>query len=174
MKSFFIAITSALVGSLLSLTVIGQAQTAKTPSAVAYVSPSRILSESTHGRSEAARIQSAQQQRATDLRAKQQALDATRQQLATVTEAAARTQLEQKEQQERTDLERATQQAQTDLQTLQREVNVDLQQRLKAALDDLMKTQSYQLILNSDVSVIWSQPELDLTPAVVGRMNGQQ
>jgi Skp family chaperone for outer membrane proteins len=173
MKTLFIAVTAAVFGSILSLTLVGQAQPAKTPSAVASVSPTRILSESSHGRSELARIQAAQQKRTADLRSKQQALEATRQQLTTAADGAARLELQQKEFQQRTELERATQQAQADLQTMQREINVDLQQRVKVVLDDLMKTQAYQLVLNSDVSVMWSGPEVDLTSAVVGRMNGQ-
>lgn len=174
MKSMSIAIFSALLGSTLSLAVVGHAQSSKTPSAVAFVSASRILTESTHGRSETGRMQAFQQRTTTDIRSKQQALDATRQQLAAATDAAARQQLQQKEQQQRTELERSSVQAQTDLQSLQREINLDLQQRVKSALDELMKTQSYQMVVNSDTSVMWGEPELDLTAAVVGRMNGQQ
>ena len=119
------------------------------------------------------RIQSLQQQRTADLRAKQQALEAVRQQLTTATDSAARLELQQKEFQQRTELERDSLKAQTDLQTLQREVNVDLQSRVKTILDDLMKTQNYQIVLNADTSVMWALPEVDLTAAVVGRMNGQ-
>jgi Skp family chaperone for outer membrane proteins len=174
MKSFLTITASALVGSLISLTAVGQAQQAKTPSGVAFVSPSRILAETVHGRSEAGRVQAVQQQRAADLRSKQQTLDETRRQLAAASDPAARSELQQKEIQQRTEFERATQQAQAELQTLQRDINVELQQRVKTILDDLMKTQGYQLVLNSDVSVMWSDRSLDLTAAVVGRLNGQQ
>ena len=173
MKSMLIALTSAVLGSILSLAVVGHAQSSKTPSAVAFISANRILNESTHGRSEMGRIQSLQQRANADLRTKQQALEATRQQLAAATDNAVKLTLQQKEQQQRAELERATQQAQTDLQNLQREINLDLQQRVKTTLDDLMKTQAYQAVLNADVNLMWSTPELDLTPAVVGRMNGQ-
>src|SRR5262249_14955385 len=157
----------------LSFAVVGHAQSAKTPSALAFVSATRLFAETAHGRSEAARLQAMQQQRVLDLRTKQQALDATRQALAASTDAAARTTLQQKEIEQRTDLERATQQAQTDYQALQRQINTDFEQRLKSTLDDLMKTQTYQLVLNSDNGVVWAAPELDLTSAVVTRMNGQ-
>jgi Skp family chaperone for outer membrane proteins len=73
----------------------------------------------------------------------------------------------------RIDLERATQQAQVDLQALQREVNGNLQRRVRTVLDQLMANQPYQLVINSDSSLVWSAPELDLTTAVVARMNGQ-
>jgi Skp family chaperone for outer membrane proteins len=174
MKPFLIAVSAALVGSISSLAVVGQAQPAKAPSAVAFVSANRLLNETTHGRSEASRLQAAQQQRAADLRSKQQALEAIRQQVVAAGDAATRTELQQKETQQRTELERATQQAQLDLQNLQRDINADLQQRLKTVLNDLMKTQPYRLVVNSDTSVMWGEPELDLTSAVVARMNGQQ
>ncbi len=173
MKSFFVALPAAVLGSVLSLTLVGQAQPAKTPSAVAYVSATRILTESTYGRSEATRLQTMQQQRTTDLRAKSQALEATRQQLATTVDAAARPALQQKEQQQRVELERGTAQFTTDFQALQREINGEMQRRVRAVLEELMKTQSYQLVLNQDTAVMWAMPENDVTSAVVGRMNAQ-
>jgi Skp family chaperone for outer membrane proteins len=170
MKTLLTAVAAAVFGSVFSLTLIGQAQPARTPSAVAYVSPNRILNESVHGRTEAARLQTLQQQRTTELRGKQQALETTRQQLSTVADAAARQELAQRENAQRTDLERSTVQFQTDLTALQREVNTDMQRRVRTILDELMKTQAYQLVIN-DGSVLWSAPELDLTTAVIGRMN---
>jgi Skp family chaperone for outer membrane proteins len=174
MKSFLIAITAAMLGSVFSMAVVGQAQPAKAPSTVALVSANRVLNETTHGRSEVGRLQALQQQRAADLKNKQQALEATRQELASASDPKAKSELQQKEIQQRTELERATQQAQTDLQNLQREINTDLQQRVKTVLNDLSKTQPYRLVINSDAGVLWGEPELDLTAAVVARMNGQQ
>lgn len=174
MKTIVTSLVSAILGAAISLTLVGQAQVNKTPSAVAYVSSNRIFTESVHGRSEGARLQSAQQQRTNELRAKQQSLETTRKDLATSPEGPSRSELQQKELQQRTDLERSTQQAQLELQNLQREVNGELQRRVRAILDDLMKTQSYQLVLNAEASVLWSAPELDLTAAVIARMNGQQ
>ena len=173
MKSWLVAVPSALVASVLSLTLVGQAQPARTPSAVAYVNANRLLTESTHGRAEVGRMQALQQQKTSELRAKQQTLEATRQQLSQSADSAARMQLQQQEQQQRTDLERSTQQAQADIQALQREVNTDMQQRVRSALDEIMKTQSYQLVVNADTSVLWAAPDLDLTSAVVERLNGK-
>lgn len=173
MKLIFASLASAIVASLVSATVVGQAQVTKTPSAVAFVSPTRILTESTYGRAEATRVQSIQQQKANDVRAKQQTLEATRQQLITSSDASERAQLQQREAQQRGELERATQQAQLELQQLQREVNTELQRRVRTALDDILKSQSYQLVLNGDAAMMWGAPELDLTAAVVGRMNTQ-
>jgi outer membrane protein len=173
MKTVVIALSAALFSSILSLTLAGQAQVAKTPSSIAYVSASRVLRETTHGRSEAARVQQIQQQRTNELRTKQQTLEATRQELTKATDEANRLRLQQQELQQRTDFERASAQLQIDLQNLQREANSDMAARVRATVDELMKTQTYQLVLNSDATLIWSSPELDLTDAVIARMNGQ-
>ena len=173
MKAVLTALASGIVGAVVSGTMVAQAQPAKTPSAAAYISSNRLFTESTQGRAEATRIQNLQRQRATELRAKAQTLEATRQQLAAATDPGARTQLQQQELQQRADLERSTQQAQLEMQNLQREVDADLRRRVRAALDEMMKTQSYQLVINSDAAVMWASPELDLTSAVIARMNGQ-
>jgi Skp family chaperone for outer membrane proteins len=173
MKSLLIAVTAALMGSTLSFALVGHAQSVRTPASIAFVSASHVFTDTAAGRGHASRLQTMQQQRARDLLTKQQALNATRQELATSTDTTARIALQQKETQQRTDLEQATQQAQIDYQNLQRQINSELQQQLKAVLDDLMKTQNYQLVLNSDTALLWSVPDLDLTPAVVAKMNGQ-
>lgn len=173
MKTVLIAVTAALLGSSLSLAVVGQAQTAKTPSAVAYVSGQRILAETAHGRSQTGRLQTLQRRHAEELRAKQETLEGTRKQLAGSPDPAARVSLQQKELEQRTDLERTAQQLQRDFAALQREVNAEVQRRVKVTLDELMATQSYQMVMNAETSVVWANPELDLTTAVVGRMNGQ-
>jgi Skp family chaperone for outer membrane proteins len=174
MKTLLIAFPAAVLGSVLSMTLVGDAQGAKTPSAVAVVSANRVLVESTRGRSEAARLQSLQQQRAGELRTRQIDLEATRQQLSTTADGPGRLALQQKELQQRTDFERMTVQFQNEYQALQREVNADLLRRVKTALDDMMKTMPYQLILNSDTSVMWNgAAELDLTAAVITRLNAQ-
>ena len=173
LKSWLIAIPSALFASILSLTLVGQAQPARTPSAVVYVNTNRVLAESTQGRTQLTRLQTLQQQKSTELRTKQQALEATRTKLAQAADAAARAPLALQEQQERQDFERSTQQAQVDLQALQREVNAEIQSRLRGALDEIMKSQTYQLVLNADTTVLWASPELDLTAAVIQRLNAK-
>lgn len=173
MKTWLLAVSAAIVGGVVSASLVGEAQTAKTPSAVAFVNVNRLMNETTHGRGEAGRLQTLQQQRSTDLRNRQAGLETLRQQIAATTDSAERQPLAQKEAQQRTEFERAVQQATLDMQNLQREINTDMQRRTRAILDELMKTQPYQLVLNADTSLLWSNPELDLTSAVIGRMNGQ-
>src|SRR4051812_34084920 len=91
---------------------------------VAYASAQKIMAESTPGKAQLAKLQGFQQQKAAELRGRQQTLESTRRELAASTDATKRVALQQQEQVQRGDLERATAQAQIDLQTLQRQVNV--------------------------------------------------
>ena len=138
---------------------------------VAYVSANRLSVESALGKEGQARIRALQQQRATELRTRQQTLEATRQKLALMTEDAERVPLQQQELVQRGDLERATAQAQADIQALQREINTDLQAKVKAALDELLKGTSIQVVVQLETSIIWSVPGLDVTTAVIQRLN---
>jgi Skp family chaperone for outer membrane proteins len=173
MKTALITTSIALLPAMLSLAPVAQAPASRVASPIAYVSAQRILEGSPDARTEFARIQTMQQQRTTALRAQQQALEATRQQLALAADAPARAQLQQQELKERTELERATAQAQADLQSLQREVNNTLQTKVRAVVEDLVKAQNIQLVLNGDSAVIWGASNIDLTPAVIERLNAK-
>jgi Skp family chaperone for outer membrane proteins len=121
----------------------------------------------------AARIQAMQQQRATELRGKQQTLETTRQQLSQATENQARVNLQQQELQQRLDLERSTAQAQVDLQALQRQSQTEMQEKLKPILEELAKSHDLQLVINADTALAWAVPALDLTAAAVERLNAK-
>jgi Skp family chaperone for outer membrane proteins len=121
MKTLLFSIPTAALIAFFSLTPSAQAP-ARGPVSIGYISSQRIFSESIEGKAGVARVQTLQQQRANDLRLRQQTLDATRQQLAQATESATRSQLQQQEIQQRTDYDRATAQAQFDFQTLRRQV----------------------------------------------------
>jgi outer membrane protein len=144
------------------------------PTPVGYVSTQRVLAESNEGKAAVSRIQALQQQKTGELRPKQQALETTRRQLASATDAAARTQLLQVEQQQRTDLERDAAQAQTDVQALQRQMQSELQVRVRALIEEIAKTKNVQLVLNGDTTVVWSTPGLDLTPDLVRQLNATE
>jgi Skp family chaperone for outer membrane proteins len=171
MKTLLASIPLALLLTFLSPAGSAQAPASRPTLPIGYISAQRILAESTIGRAQSARFQTAQQQKTGELRAKQQALEATRQLLAQATDNAARLQLGQQEQQQRTDLERSTAQAQTDLQTIQREVQTELQTQVKSVLADLVKARDLELVLNSDNVLAWGAANLDLTPAVIERLN---
>jgi outer membrane protein len=171
MKTLLMIIPLALVVALLSSAAAGQAPASRGTVTIGYVSAQRIFAEANEAKAEVTRIQTLQQQKATDLRTKQQALEGTRAQLAAATDPALRVQLQPQEQQQRTDLERATAQAQVDLQTAQRQMQAQVQGRVKTILDDVAKAQNLQVVLNGDAAVLWAAPGLDLTSAVIERMN---
>ena len=170
MKLALVTIPITSMATMFALAPAGQAPPAA-KATVAYVSAQRILTESTEGKAKLARGQALQQQRAADLKTKQQTLEATRQQLAQATDNSARARLLQQEQQQRLELERATGQAQIDLQTLERQANNELLGRVKAVLDDVTKGQDVQLVLNADTAVMWAATSLDLTAAVIQKLN---
>jgi len=168
-----IAVTLVAAGVLVAEVVAGQTPATRPSLPVAYVNIQRALAESAVGKAELARVQTLQQQRANELRTRQQTLETLRSQLAQASEAATRVKLQQQETQQRTDLERATVQAQQELQNLQRKVVADFQGRMRGIIDELVKAQGLQLVLNGEQAVIWSAPGADLTNSVIERLNAQ-
>jgi Skp family chaperone for outer membrane proteins len=172
MKSILLVVTSMLVASVFSVTAMRQATPSSQPS-IAYVSSKRILAESADGRAEATKFQAMAKQAAADLNAKREALEATRQQLSKAPEGAGRTQLQQREREQRAEFERETAKAKEQLQLSQREALGDLHGLLKPVLDEVARERHIQLILNADTSVVWSAANLDLTSAVIDRLNAR-
>jgi Skp family chaperone for outer membrane proteins len=140
---------------------------------IGYVNAQRILSESAAGKAEVTRMQTMQQQKTTELRGKQQTLEATRQQLSQGGDSATRDRLQQQEQQQRTDLERATVQAQTEFQTVQRQALADFQAKVRPVVEQVAKSENVQLVLNGDAAVVWAAPGFDLTQLVIDRLNAK-
>jgi Skp family chaperone for outer membrane proteins len=168
MKTLLSVIGVGLFAVAYSLNVSGQAPAA-TP--VGYVSTQKVLADSNEGKAAVARLQAVQQQKANELRPKQQALEATRRQLLETTDQAARTQLSQTEQQQRTEFERLSAQATTDVQALQRQMQAELQLRVRGIIEEIAKSKNVQMVVNADTTVIWSDSRLDLTPALIERLN---
>jgi Skp family chaperone for outer membrane proteins len=173
MKIFLATIPIALLPTLFALVGLAQAPAKRPPLAIGYVSANRILVETTDGKAVAARIQAMQQQKAAELRGKQQTLETTRQQLSQATENQVRANLQQQELQQRLDFERSTAQAQVDLQTLQRQSQTEMLGKLKPILEDLAKSHDLLLVINADTALAWAAPALDLTAAAVERMNAK-
>jgi Skp family chaperone for outer membrane proteins len=156
---------------LSTLFVHGSAQTVPRPAAMAYISQGRVLAETADGKAITSRMQGMQQQRAAELRIKQQAWEATRQQVAQASDNEARANLQKQELQQRGEFERATVQTQIDLQTAQRQAQAELHGKLKPILDDLAKSHDFQVVLNADTSLVWAAPGLDLTALAIERLN---
>jgi Skp family chaperone for outer membrane proteins len=138
---------------------------------IGYVSMQQVLTETTEAKAAAERLKATQQQKSGELRARQQALDETRRQLGEPAGLFHGKRLRAQEARQRTELEQATAQAQLDFQTLQLQVQRDLRARLKSVLDGLSKRHSLEVVLNHDTSVLWAAPGLDLTSAVIERLN---
>lgn len=137
---------------------------------VAYVSAQRISNETAEGRAGLARVQALQRERSDDVRLKQQALEGTRRQLP-LAQADAKPRLQAQEQQQRSELERAVSRGQADIQALQRQVSADLLTRVKGVIGEVVKGRGIQVVLNLETAVVWGAPSLDLTDAVIARMN---
>ena len=137
---------------------------------VAYVSAQRISAESAEGKAGVARVQALQKERGADVREKQQALETTRSQLA-LAQPDGRARLQALEQQQRTEFERAVARAQADIQGLQRQVSADVLTRVRGVVGEVVKGRDIQVVLNLETAVVWAAPSLDLTDAVIARMN---
>lgn len=148
-------------------------QSAAPAAAIGYISSQRIMAQSAEGRAGLARLQAAQRDKANDLRAKQQALAATRQEIARTNDAAKVAELQRQEQHQRSEFERAAAAVQTDLQASQRELQTEMKGVLDPILADIVKTRNIQVVLNGDLSVVWAAPGLDLTDEVVRRLNAK-
>ena len=138
---------------------------------VVYVSSQRLSAESALGKAGTARLQALQAERTAQVRARQQALEATRQQLAASTSPEERAKLSLQESVQRTDSERAAAQMQQDLQTLQREISNELRQKIVAVLNEMLKGTKVEIVANLETAVVWANPTLDITSAVLEKLN---
>jgi len=138
---------------------------------VAVVSVQRISTESIFGKAAVARVNALQQQRASEIRAKQASLAGLQQQLDRATAPDERARLSAQVATERTELERMNIQAQADLQNLQREISVELRPKLIAVFNELLKGTHIEMVSNSDTTAIWIASGLDLTNTVIERLD---
>jgi Skp family chaperone for outer membrane proteins len=165
----------ALAASVLApATLSAQGLAIPADARVVYVSGSRVSAESAPGKAGAARIQAVQQARTADLRTRQQSIEAIRKELAAATTAEERSRLSAQESAQRFEFERVGAQAQVELQTVQREVANELRPKLSAVLGELLKGTKVEAVLNLETAVFWSTPALDITSAVIERLNAAE
>jgi Skp family chaperone for outer membrane proteins len=166
------AIPTAAAFVLVTFSANGQTTTVESPvPGVVYLNGPRLLNEVPAARAEIVRLNAFQQQKNGELRTKQQEIDATRQQFTTAPDPETRTKLLKQEQDQRADLERATQQSQADVQRLQRDIQNELQARVRAAIQELAKTQNIKLVLTAETSVVWGAPGMDVTNLLIEKLN---
>lgn len=138
--------------------------------AIAYISAQRISNETAEGKAGVAKVQELQRERGEEVRKLQQALEATRAQIR-LAQADSRPRLQAQEQQQRSELERAVVRAQADIQALQRQVSSDVLARVRGVVGETVKGRDIKVVLNLETSVVWADPSLDVTDAVIARMN---
>lgn len=168
MKGRWILGSIALV--MLGYALALAADTTRGPSKIAFISVNRLVSQSPDVQTEVGKVRATQKEMFTTLRAKQQALEQTRRALAAAT-GAERARLQAQEKEQAADLQKTTAQAQADLQASQREAMVALQAHLKPVLDDIGKREGLDAVLNGDVAIFWGSARLDITSAVLERLN---
>ena len=173
MKSLYLAGPIVL---LLAVFIFGEAAqlpgqpAGETSIQIAYVSARRVLNESPQGQDSVARMRAAQEERAAELRTKQQALEATRTEIIRGGAAEAMATLRQQEQQQAMELGQLTAQARNDLQALQRRIQNELDADVKPIIEEMAKERGIDLVLSGDGTVVYGAPSLDLTPAVLERL----
>ena len=165
---------SNLVGllGLVSFAVVSIGQSpVPAGSPIRYVRSQAVFAEAREARAELEKFQELQRQKTAELRAKGQALDALRTQIASAPDAATRAKLSEDEKRQRAEFEQATLAAQAELQSRQRQMQAGLQARVKVVLDELLKGQDVVVVLNAETAVVWAHPGADLTAAVIARLN---
>ncbi len=166
----------------------------------AYLDLQRILAQSVHGQTANARVQQLTEQKRSEIEARQATLqtqiDAKNQNLLqlqqrlaqgeTVMSAEARLSLSreigrlQREIQRDTEdaqaeMQRVTQDADAELTELTQQLQVEFDARLSPAVDYVARQMGVDLIFNvAQGTLAWAKPELDLTQAVVDRLNASQ
>ena len=169
MKAAWIPAALVVVSIGYSLNAAAQ-QSLRGPSKVAFVSPRRILAAAPEVRAALQKFQSTRQQRLNEQQAKQRALEDTRTKLGQAATATERTKLIQEEQEQMLELERLKAQSQTDIQASQQEAQNMLQSELSPVVAEIVKGQGIDVVLNSDVGLFWGSPQLDITPAVIEKL----
>lgn len=146
---------TTLIALLLGVApILGDVDT-KTPQHAATISLQRIATESAEGRAVNQQLQSLAQKLAGDLQTKQKELQG-----ATAGDP------------RQAEFQRLAQQSQVEFANAQRQAQTDLRTKLSPVIGQIAAQQHVDLVLNSDVAVVWSAAGLDLTEEVLNRLNG--
>lgn len=161
-----------------------------------YINLQRVLAESNVGRTASTRVQELTDTKLAEIQSRQTTLqsqiDTSNQQLLelqqkleqgqNVMSAQARLslqreisrlqlELQRQTQDAQAEMERVTQDADAEVAELRQELQLAFEQQLAPALDEVATQNQVDLIFNIE-GLIWGRPALDLTQAVVDRLNG--
>jgi len=171
MKTLFIALLVAGILTPFVGRVVAQSQ-AVLP--IGIISLQKIGNESPQAKDAAKRLETLRQAKAKEVGAKQQALEATRLQIANaggIFRASKRAALVAEATRQEAELQRTTQQAQIDFQNLQREVQADLRREIGDIVTEIAKRRGMQFVLNEETSVVLAPTGSNLTAEVLERLN---
>ena len=159
----------------LVIPVAADAQTPTIADRLAYFSAQRAFAASPDGKLAQAKLEALQAERAREItsrNAQLEKLQVTLQQSAAVLTDAARRLREQEIERFQVDLDRFIQDAQAEFAGVQRDVETAFLAKLRPALDGVARERGLLLVLNEDAGLIaWAEPSLDITAAVVARIN---
>jgi len=154
-----------------------QAQAAATSAGlkVAWINLERIVQSSAEGKIANAKVQALTQRKTNELGEKNKQLQAAQQRLqagGTVLNDAARIQIEREIERLSVDIQRMQEDAQADVQGLQVELQDDFQRKLMPVIEALVKERGVNFLFSSvEAGIVYADPEMDLTDAVIQRFD---
>ncbi len=141
----------------------------------AFVNIQRIAAESEQGKALSLRVQALNNQKVTELDAKNKALQASQQKLdsgASVLSDAARAQLAKDIDRQQTEIQRFTDDAQKEVQDMQNELQAEFQQKLGPVIQLIAQEKKLEILFSAlDAGIIWADAGLDLTTEVIRRFD---
>ena len=141
----------------------------------AFVNIQRIAAESAQGKLLSTRVQTLNNQKVTELNAKNSALQASQQKLdsgSSVLSDAARAQLAKDIDRQQTEIQRFTDDAQKEVQDMQNELQAEFQQKLGPVIQQIAQEKKLEILFSAlDAGIIWADAGLDLTTEVIRRFD---
>jgi len=141
---------------------------------LAFFSPQRVFARSVEGQAALARLSALQNERTQEIEGQHKKLQTLEQAVASVLTDEARQQRTRELERFRLDVQRFIEDAQAELMGLQREAESAFLAKIGPLVADVAQEQMLDLVLNEDTGVIaWANPDLDITPQVVARLDAQ-
>ena len=148
---------------------------AQTTGVLAHFSPQRAYVESAAGKAAQSRLATLEAERAREIGAREQAIRTRQDALdkaASVLSDTARADRTREIEKFKIELNRFIEDAQAEMVGVRREVESAFLTKLRPALESVSKSRGLPLVFNADAGFLaWADPALDVTPAVIERLN---
>jgi Skp family chaperone for outer membrane proteins len=153
----------------------GQAPQARLPfppdARYAYVDPTRVFAESADGRAASQQLQRLVEQKQLEISGRQQALQASQQQLqqnASVMSPEAQLALQQQINDLNLEIQRMTEDAQAELAQLEQQLQLAFQTKFNPALNQVATSRRLHFVFNAVAgALVWADPALDISADVI-------